>query len=737
MIRLAALLEALEAGAAPAAALEGYLRAVPGGDAACAIALLSGRRPRRVLPLAALRAAACAAAGIPDWLFEDSLAAAGSVAEAIANLLPWPDPPAGLPQAGMAELLPRLHPASPPPRGMLPQPSPGGPPPSGMLPGPAPSGPLLAELPRQLPLPALSGGQPRAGMPEGLPWPIPDGPPLAEVLQQLPLPVLPGGPPRERMPEALPGPVPGGPQPAGMLDPLPRPSPPGSQPSAEVPGPLPAPVQPDGPLGAEMPDRLPSPAPPDGQPPAGMHILVPDQPDGISLAGLLDRLAGADAAGVLALLAPLPPAARLPVIRLATGTFRTTLPVPVIAQALTGAMGGDAAAATLRLTEGGWDPATGLAALLEPPASLARPRPFAGLRPFAAAGASAGDPSPGASASDQGSAWPELGAAGERTGRTGGPGSGAAASDHQAAGPEPGDAGAPARCTEGPGPRAIEPRPRTGDGGSQSAAVPHWAGDPGRWAAFLRPAGPRLQLVRRAGAGQIWAADGRLMTPELPEAAALLPLLPGGTVIEAVQAGPGTLAALDLLEWQGREPAAGFAARRALLAPLCAGPLGLALPVPAGDWRALAQARGTHGLWLRRLDAAPGDPWLDWPPAPRETEALLVHAELAPGGRGIAALTFALRKGNALVPVARTAEGLDADQAAELTAWIRSHATARFGPVRELPPLRLYRLSYEAADPAPRRKAGLWLRNPRILCHLPDHSPDRAATLDSLRSREA
>lgn len=454
MIRLAALLAALETAADPVPPLVRYLRAAPPPDAAAAIALLLGTRPRRTLTPAALRAAACRQAGIPDWLFDDSAAVAGSVAEAIANLLPWPDPQGELP-----------------------------------------------------------------------------------------------------------------------------------------------------------------------------------------LAGLADRLAGADADGVLALLAPLPPPARLVLIRLATGTFRTTLPAPVIARALADAFGADPAAIQLRLA--GWRLSDGIAPLTSAQSTPHGPRAFAALRPFAGpTGAAAG------------------------------------------------------------------------------------------WLAIRPPGGPRLHLIRRDGQGQIWAEDGHLLTDTRPDLHPLLHRLPDATVLE-LAGPPGAVQALDLLDGQGAD--APYARRHDRLSQICAGLLAPVPRIAAPDWPALDHHRTASGLWLRPGTAAPADPWHHWPAPLRRIDAVLVHAELSPGGQGIAALTFALRAGNALVPVARTTDGLPPEDLADLARWIRAHATARFGPVRELPPVRLFRLAYQSAEPAPRRKAGLWLADARILHPLPDHRPDQIATLDSLR----
>ena len=68
-------------------ALTAYLRTASADDAAWAVYFLAGGRPRRSVPARALRAAACAAAAIPDWLFEECYQSVGDLAETIAHLL--------------------------------------------------------------------------------------------------------------------------------------------------------------------------------------------------------------------------------------------------------------------------------------------------------------------------------------------------------------------------------------------------------------------------------------------------------------------------------------------------------------------------------------------------------------------------------------------------------------------------------------------------------------------------
>ena len=69
-------------------ALVEYFRAAPPEDAAWAVHFLVGRRPKRLVSAPSLRAWAAEEAGIPAWLFDESHAAVGDLAETITLLLP-------------------------------------------------------------------------------------------------------------------------------------------------------------------------------------------------------------------------------------------------------------------------------------------------------------------------------------------------------------------------------------------------------------------------------------------------------------------------------------------------------------------------------------------------------------------------------------------------------------------------------------------------------------------------
>jgi len=86
--RLYRALDASTSTTAKVAALREALARLSPDDAAWTVYLLAGGKHRQALPTAVLRAAACEAAGIDDWLFEECYQVVGDLAETIALVLP-------------------------------------------------------------------------------------------------------------------------------------------------------------------------------------------------------------------------------------------------------------------------------------------------------------------------------------------------------------------------------------------------------------------------------------------------------------------------------------------------------------------------------------------------------------------------------------------------------------------------------------------------------------------------
>ncbi|MFN3938535.1 MAG: ATP-dependent DNA ligase [Gemmobacter sp.] len=309
-------------------------------------------------------------------------------------------------------------------------------------------------------------------------------------------------------------------------------------------------------------------------------------------------------------------------------------------------------------------------------------------------------------------------------------------------------------------------------------------GAPSGWQAEWKWDGIRAQAIRRGGVLHLWSRGEELMTDRFPELAVLGRALPEGTVIDGelvawdtaagrpmpfaslqsrigrrtvpkrlLSEAPARILAYDLLERAGCDLRdASLADRRRglaeLVAPLPPGtPLGLSPAVEFDDWEALAglrataRDRGAEGLMLKRLDSAytggrrRGD-WWKWKLDPYTIDAVMVYAQAGHGRRATlyTDFTFALREGNALVPVAKAYSGLTDAEFEEITRWVRRNTLERFGPVRRVPPELVFELGFEGVQESARHKSGVALRFPRMLRWRRDKRPDEIDDLQSLRA---
>ncbi len=106
MKAFAALYRALDAttsSLAKQAALQHYFLAAQPADAAWAVYFLAGGKPRQLVPTKVLRTLVRDAAGLPEWLFDESYDAVGDLAETISLLLPPPTQSHNLGLAGWIE----------------------------------------------------------------------------------------------------------------------------------------------------------------------------------------------------------------------------------------------------------------------------------------------------------------------------------------------------------------------------------------------------------------------------------------------------------------------------------------------------------------------------------------------------------------------------------------------------------------------------------------------------------
>jgi DNA ligase-1 len=292
--------------------------------------------------------------------------------------------------------------------------------------------------------------------------------------------------------------------------------------------------------------------------------------------------------------------------------------------------------------------------------------------------------------------------------------------------------------------------------------------------------GIRCQVVRRGGRAHVWTRGEELATDRFPEVAGLLDRLPEGTIIDGEMVAcrdgsimpfhdlqrrigrvsvpgkllrevPVALIAYDILEHAGsdiREESLGK--RRALLesslGPMRGGHL-MVSPVLDGDWyeiaglRARAADHRAEGVMLKRLESpyragrVRGD-WWKWKVDPRVIDAVLVMSRRGSGRRAglFTDHTFAVWKGDELVPVASAYSGLDDKEIRELDGIIRASGLEEFGPVRTVRPEHVFELAFEGIGRSPRHRSGVALRFPRISRWRRDKPPSQADRLETLEA---
>ncbi|MEO0489035.1 MAG: ATP-dependent DNA ligase, partial [Cyanobacteria bacterium J06659_2] len=125
--------------------------------------------------------------------------------------------------------------------------------------------------------------------------------------------------------------------------------------------------------------------------------------------------------------------------------------------------------------------------------------------------------------------------------------------------------------------------------------------------------------------------------------------------------------------------------------------------------------------------------WWKYKVDPMSLDAVLIYAQAGSGKRAnlFTDYTFALWKGDELVPFAKAYSGLDNAEINKLDKWIRRHTTERFGPVRSVEPLHVFEIGFEGITQSNRHKSGISVRFPRILRWRTDKPTQEADSLDA------
>ncbi len=284
------------------------------------------------------------------------------------------------------------------------------------------------------------------------------------------------------------------------------------------------------------------------------------------------------------------------------------------------------------------------------------------------------------------------------------------------------------------------------------------------WQAEWKWDGIRAQVIKRADEVFIWSRGEDLMTERFPEIEKAACDLPNGTVIdgeilpwldgrvlpftelqkrigrknlsaEILSELPVILQTYDLLEYEGRDiRQLEFKTRREFLTDVMN-----ALPsdsqkvifptdkVEAASWEHLAEIReqsrslGVEGFMLKernspyRVGRHRGD-WWKWKIDPLTIDCVLIYAQKGSGKRSnlFTDYTFAVWKGDELVPFAKAYSGLTDAEIRKVDRFIRDNTVETFGPVRSVKPELVFELAFEAIQRSTRHKSGVAVRFPRI-----------------------
>ncbi|TCK69150.1 DNA ligase-1 [Winogradskyella wandonensis] len=306
-------------------------------------------------------------------------------------------------------------------------------------------------------------------------------------------------------------------------------------------------------------------------------------------------------------------------------------------------------------------------------------------------------------------------------------------------------------------------------------------GEPKDWFVEQKWDGIRGQIVKRNDEVYIWSRGEELVTQQFPELVEAMSNFNDDFVIDGeilaikdsavllfndlqkrlnrknvtkklLEEVPIGFYAYDILEFNGEDiREKPFAERRQVLELL----FGLmALPshvklshlVNFKKWEDLYRIRAnsrtinSEGLMLKQK-ASPyhtgrkkGD-WWKWKVDPLTIDAVMIYAQKGSGRRSskYTDYTFAVKKDDALVTIAKAYSGLTDQEITEISKWVNKNAIEKFGPVRTVKPELIFEIAFEGIALSNRHKSGVALRFPRISRWRRDKPVDEIDTIESVK----
>ena len=155
------------------------------------------------------------------------------------------------------------------------------------------------------------------------------------------------------------------------------------------------------------------------------------------------------------------------------------------------------------------------------------------------------------------------------------------------------------------------------------------------------------------------------------------------------------------------------------------------------------QARNfnSEGLMLKRKESIyhvgrkKGD-WWKWKVDPLTIDAVMIYAQKGSGRRSskYTDYTFAVKKNDGLVTVAKAYSGLTDKEISEISRWVNKNAIEKFGPVRTVKAELVFEIAFEGIALSNRHKSGVALRFPRIKRWRKDKTVNEIDTIESVKA---
>ena len=306
-------------------------------------------------------------------------------------------------------------------------------------------------------------------------------------------------------------------------------------------------------------------------------------------------------------------------------------------------------------------------------------------------------------------------------------------------------------------------------------------GEPDDWIVEQKWDGIRGQIVKRNNEIYIWSRGEELVTQQFPELVEVISDFKDDFVIDGeilamkdnaillfndlqkrlnrknvtkklLKEVPIGLYAYDILEFNGEDiRETSFAERRKILERIfnsIALPpqLKLSFIVQFKKWEELHEIRensraiNSEGLMLKQKGSPyhtgrkKGD-WWKWKVDPLTIDAVLIYAQKGSGRRSskYTDYTFAVKKDDALVTVAKAYSGLTDKEITEISRWVNKNAIEKFGPVRTVKPELVFEIAFEGIALSNRHKSGVALRFPRISRWRKDKPVDEIDTIETVK----